>query len=147
MVDLPPSILRPLFDAKLRRGAVIRLKEYPLRLGPAPKYFIALNVDCSQPYIYHALTTSNVDRYQKLAFADDGVFIPQGKVSALSLPTIVDCHQLYFPLQRTRLFEYFCAKTLEINDPLPPDLMREIDAILRRNRHIAQAVKAIILPG
>ena len=145
MVELPPAVLRPFFDASLVRGAVVRLESYPLKRGPRDKYFAVLNIDCGQELIYHALTTSQIERYRALPFADDGVFIPQSTVPCFHLPTIIDCHSLGPPLSRETLFTGFCARTARIFDPLPREFMAQVDAILKRSRLIAPSVKAMVL--
>ncbi len=146
MVELPPGALRPVFDAQLVRGAVVRLEQYPLRSGARDKFFVLLNIDCTAGSIFHALTTSRVERYSGLAFAGHGVLIPQGAVPCFDLPTIVDCHSLLPPLARENLFTGFCARRVQIHPALPGEYMEKVDRILRENRLIANAVKQVILP-
>lgn len=124
---------------------MIKLKSYPLPSGPRDKFFVVLNVDCGQDIIYHALATSQVERYQNLRFAKDGVMVPQGAVPCFPLATVVDCHTLQPPMRREVLYENFCAHALDIFDPLPKLFINQCDAILRRNRLIAPGIKALIL--
>jgi len=146
MVDIPPKILRAYFETSLIRSSICRLDEYPFPSGQKDKYFVVLNIDCSQEFIYHALTTSQVGRYQALSFADDGILIPKGSINTFHLDTIIDCHTLPQPLKRDFLFALYCRGSLRILEQLPKTYMDQVNQIIKRSRLIAPAIKKLVLP-
>jgi len=121
------------------------LKGYPLTSGRKDKFLVILNLDPGESVIYHALTTSRVERWRRLAFAASGIFIQGGTVPALPRDTIVDCFSLPDPLVRDFLFTEFCVGNLIFQQPLPADVMERIEEALRSSPRIPLDVKARIL--
>ena len=147
MIQVPPELLQPLFDERLQRGMVFRLKDYPLPAGKKDKYFVVLNIDGTDRLIHHALTTSRVTRWQKLSFSRFGLLVPAGRLKTFSMDTIVDCFSLQAPLEREFLFAEYCLGNLVAAEQLPSDLMMAVDTLLKDSPRIPKGDKDKILPA
>ena len=147
MIQVPPDLIRPLFNEKLERGRLFRLADYPLLSGRKAKYLVVLNVNREASSIYHALTTSQVARYQALRFGEYGVLMKASSAVSLPLDTIIDCFSLPDPLEREYLFVEFCRGNLKALEVLPSEAMQSIDVLLVKSPRIAPATKREIIPG
>ena len=143
---LPDELVRPIFDNSLVRGALVRIEDYPVEPGRnRTKYCIVLNLDCSASEILLALATSKVGKFLG-AWRHDSVRIAAGLIGDLPRETVVDCRVLR-RIRRTEIFDAFRNLRATIHAPVPPAVLTEIEAVVRRSRLLSPAEKRIVLGG
>lgn len=110
------------------------------------KFFVILNRDCAESRVYFFIVTSKVDKFLRLPWgASEGVAMPANSIPALTKDSIIDCHSLYPPLDRARLFDDYWDQESDIVGTLPPDRLTAVDAIIVRSRVIPLDIKRRIL--
>jgi hypothetical protein len=144
MVDLPREARLALFPKFLRRGAVIRVDQYPfLYEGPKDKFLVLLNrqFDPDRP-LYCILTTS---RTEALPFPALTVVLPAGTVSFFPLATALQCRGIHC-LDFGFLAQRYAAGRLTFVGELPPAITNRLDEILAVSPYLAPAIVREILP-
>src|SRR3989442_6903641 len=121
MVDIPREARLALFPTFLRRGAVIRVDQYPfLYEGPKDKFLILLNQQFSPDRpLYCVLTTS---RTEALPFPALTVVLPAGTMTFFRLATAIPCREVH-SVAFAYLAERYAAGKLSFVGQLPPAIM------------------------
>lgn len=144
MVDVPQEARLALFPTFLRRGAVIRVDQYPfLYEGPKDKFLVLLNQTFSADRpLYCALTTSRTEAHP---FPTLTAVLPAGTVPFFPLATAIQCREVHC-VEFRFLAQRYAAARLTFVGELPPAVMTQLDGILAGSPYLAPAIAREILP-
>ena len=143
MVDIPRDARLALFRGFLRRGAVIRVEQYPfLYTGPRDKFLVLLNLRFSvEAPLYCVLTTSHPERNP---FPHLALVVPRGTIPFFPDETAIQCREVH-PVDYAFLAERYADGRLTFVGALPDEIIAQLNRILGGSPYLAPAIARDIL--
>lgn len=144
-MKVPSSLSDPLFDQNLKRGSIIKTLLTCSDGAQRPHYFITLSKLIEVDPLVFVIATSRIGFYDKNPhFNTDIVRLVANELSHFVRDTVIDCRKIT-KVSKEKLKQHFQDNSLEFIGDMPAKHMAEIDAIVRRSRHIPLNDKILIL--
>jgi hypothetical protein len=150
MIDFPPNVARQNFRKLFSRGALFHCKNYNFEDSTTKnKFLLVLNGHHDSGKSYFYLPTSQVEKLKNNKLSTPRLYIfPSDCIHAFTKETGI----LIFPILH-KAVAYFEAKcqgcgdgTLTYCEPVPEQIMQEIDSAIIASKDISLSTKKIILP-
>ncbi len=143
-MEIPPDTSHRIFEIEFKRGAVLSTVMRFREGSPKKKYLIVLNNQPSDSESLLFLTTSKIEFFQKHPQVSDQIKIEANASAIFSLPTIIDCRQVYSIL-RAELKTKFRNGILSFEGVLSAEIMTKIDQVVAESRLISPRDRILIL--